>query len=79
MDATRARRTRDRARQQWYARHRQWRFARFLGFGSAAGVFCSAVLALLATGCAFHHSRHLSVLPGWIKVELATPSGTLVR
>ena len=33
MDATRARRTRDRARQSWYARHRQWRFARFLGFG----------------------------------------------
>jgi hypothetical protein len=33
MDATRARRTRDRARQAWYARHRQWRFARFLGFG----------------------------------------------
>ena len=32
MDATRARRTRDRARQGWYARHRQWRFARFLGF-----------------------------------------------
>ena len=33
MDATRARRTRDRARQAWYARQRQWRFARFLGFG----------------------------------------------
>ncbi len=33
MDATRARRTRDRARQGWYARHRQWRFARHLGFG----------------------------------------------
>jgi hypothetical protein len=32
MDATRARRTRDRARQGWYARHRQWRFARYLGF-----------------------------------------------
>jgi hypothetical protein len=32
MDGTRARRTRDRARQGWYARHRQWRFARFLGF-----------------------------------------------
>ena len=31
MDATRARRTRDRARQAWYARHRQWRFARYLG------------------------------------------------
>ena len=32
MDATRPRRTRDRARQGWYARHRQRRFARFLGF-----------------------------------------------
>jgi hypothetical protein len=38
MDATRARRTRDRARQNWYARYRQLRFARFLGFptGTAA-------------------------------------------
>jgi hypothetical protein len=32
MDATRTRRTRDRARQAWYARYRQQRFARFLGF-----------------------------------------------
>jgi hypothetical protein len=32
MDATRRRRTRGRARQQWYARERQRRFARFLGF-----------------------------------------------
>lgn len=32
MDATRRRRTRDRARQAWYARWRQRRFARFLGF-----------------------------------------------
>jgi hypothetical protein len=32
MDATRARRTRDRARQGWYASYRQWRFARYLGF-----------------------------------------------
>jgi hypothetical protein len=32
MDATRARRTRDRVRQVWYARWRQQRFARFLGF-----------------------------------------------
>jgi hypothetical protein len=32
MDATRPRRARDRARQKWYARHRQQRFARFLGF-----------------------------------------------
>ena len=32
MDGTRARRTRDKVRQAWYARHRQRRFARFLGF-----------------------------------------------
>jgi hypothetical protein len=32
MDATRARRTKDRVRQYWYAQHRQRRFARFLGF-----------------------------------------------
>jgi hypothetical protein len=36
MDATRSRRTRDRARQAWYARHRQRRFARFLGFDDRA-------------------------------------------
>src|SRR5215475_2357765 len=35
MDGTRARRTRDRARQTWYAGHRQRRFARWLGFGVA--------------------------------------------
>ena len=34
MDATRTRRTRDRARQTWYAQCRQKRFARFLGFAS---------------------------------------------
>ena len=33
MDGTRARRTRDRAGQGWYAQQRQRRFARFLGFG----------------------------------------------
>ena len=36
MDGTRPRRTRDKARQAWYARHRQRRFARFLGFGDKA-------------------------------------------
>jgi hypothetical protein len=36
MDATRSRRTRDRARQQWYARERRRRFARFLGCLSTA-------------------------------------------
>jgi hypothetical protein len=32
MDATRSRRTRDRARTRWYARWRSLRFARHLGF-----------------------------------------------
>jgi hypothetical protein len=32
MDATRRRRTSDRTRQRWYARERQRRFARFMGF-----------------------------------------------
>jgi hypothetical protein len=36
MDATRRRRTKDRARQRWYARQRQRRFARFPGFGTGA-------------------------------------------
>jgi hypothetical protein len=34
MDATRSRRTRDDARQRWYARWRSLRFARHLGFTS---------------------------------------------
>jgi hypothetical protein len=32
VDGTRARRTRDKVRQAWYALQRQRRFARFLGF-----------------------------------------------
>ena len=36
MDATQARRARDRAWKVWYARHRQWRFARHLGLVGAA-------------------------------------------
>ena len=36
MDATRRRRTRDRARQQWCAHERRRRFARFMGFVSGA-------------------------------------------
>jgi hypothetical protein len=32
MDATRTRRTKDRARQAWYAAERQRRFARHMGF-----------------------------------------------
>jgi hypothetical protein len=38
MDATRKRRTRDRARQAWYAGCRQRRFARFLGFVGAGSM-----------------------------------------
>jgi hypothetical protein len=34
MDATRARRTRDDARQRWYASWRSRRFARHLGFAA---------------------------------------------
>ena len=40
MDATRPRRTRDCARQQWYAGQRQRRFARFMG---AVAVFGTPV------------------------------------
>jgi hypothetical protein len=36
VDGTRARRTLDQALQAWYARHRQRRFTRFLGFGDQA-------------------------------------------
>src|SRR5207253_2279101 len=36
MDATRRRRTRDRARQAWYAEFRSYRFARHLGFTDPA-------------------------------------------
>ena len=32
MDASRNRRKRDPARRAWYARYRQWRFARHFGF-----------------------------------------------
>ncbi len=37
MDATRTRRTKDQARQAWYAVNRQRRFARHLGFGPEFG------------------------------------------
>ena len=43
MDATRPRRTRDRARQRWYARYRQQRFARFLGFSPSESAASHAV------------------------------------
>jgi hypothetical protein len=45
VDGTRARRTRDRARQAWYARHRQRRFARFLGFDDKAQAVATAPAA----------------------------------
>lgn len=45
MDATRARRTRDRARQGWYARYRQWRFARYLGFADGPEAVVAALTA----------------------------------
>jgi len=38
MDATRTRRTRDGARQRWYARFRARRFARHLGFPQDAAL-----------------------------------------
>jgi hypothetical protein len=37
MDGSRSRRRKDRARQAWYARHRQFRFARWMGFTGADG------------------------------------------
>ena len=52
MDATRPRRTRDRARQRWHARHRQRRFARFLGFSLSDPAACHAGFA--GSG---HHPR----------------------
>jgi hypothetical protein len=42
MDATRTRRTRDRARQGWYACYRQLRFARYLGFADGLDTPVSA-------------------------------------
>ena len=45
MDATRARRTRDRARQGWYAGYRQVRFARYLGFAGGLEVSLFRVTA----------------------------------
>ena len=50
MDATRPRRTRDPARQKWYASCRQWRFARFMGFDArdAAPAFTKMMLRVRA-------------------------------
>jgi hypothetical protein len=50
MDATRARRTRDRARQRWYASQRQRRFARFLGFAAEAEPIRTRASALIRIG-----------------------------
>ena len=50
MDATRPRRTRDRARQQWYASRRQWRFARFMGVAVDPSSVQPARTALQQTG-----------------------------
>jgi hypothetical protein len=60
MDATRARRTRDRARQGWYARYRQFRFARYLGFIDGPEPLFAAVAAArtpFATGLVAHTPR----------------------
>ena len=46
MDATRTRRTRDQARQGWYARHRQWRFARYLGFPAGPEIAITATISV---------------------------------
>jgi hypothetical protein len=46
MDATRTRRTRDQARQGWYARHRQWRFARYLGFPAGPEIAITATITM---------------------------------
>jgi hypothetical protein len=43
MDATRSRRTRDRARERWYAHWRTLRFARRLGFSPATVVTTGTV------------------------------------
>jgi hypothetical protein len=50
MDGTRKRRTKDRARQTWYAGCRQRRFARFLGFGGGEHATPRHPTSLSATG-----------------------------
>jgi hypothetical protein len=50
MDATRPRRTRDRARQQWYASQRQRRFARFMGVTVLVTSVKSSVSTLQQSG-----------------------------
>jgi hypothetical protein len=66
MDATRSRRTRDGARQAWYAARRQWRFARRFGLAggaSAPGAFSWAA-AVVSVGPGTR-LRPLAMAGGW--------------
>jgi hypothetical protein len=69
MDATRTRRVRDRARQAWYARHRQWRFARHLGFPSDVPVRSEPV------GDGPGHSLRCSPIGSALLVHVLTTPG----
>ena len=63
MDATRSRRTRDRARQSWYARHRERRFARFLGFAEDVRTPSWGRIRIgwaASTGCSGRDRSHLA-------------------
>jgi hypothetical protein len=61
MDATRPRRTRDRARRRWYAGQRQRRFARFMGVVPSCSDDESRRDGLLAT---MHQARRVIHGPG---------------
>jgi hypothetical protein len=68
MDATRSRRTRDRVRQRWYARQRQRRFARLLGFvpGAAGedlvGEVRKEIVRVATSGWrAANHARNIAI------------------
>ena len=58
MDGTRTRRTRDRARQTWYAGHRQPRFARWLGFGVALATKASSRSLRMIDASDISRERH---------------------
>jgi hypothetical protein len=62
MDATRKRRTKDRARQAWYAGCRQRRFARFLGFGGSKPPLPSVSRSLAEDGRLMTSGAPLSCL-----------------
>ena len=67
MDATRPRRTRDRARQRWYAGQRQRRFARFMGVVAVCGTPAKpTVIALQQVGKAGETSPHPAAPPSGI-------------